>query len=169
MHSSLKATHALTALLVACLWTTAASAQGTSETPTSGGDKPVCDRYGLVTVFLRCIPHDLSGLAQTDVMLSLGVGGALAGASHAFDADVARKFADRQEDTPIAVGRIIGEAGVQFGVPAAAYFITRAMGSAGATRLASSSSRPCASTSASLLEIRVNSSASAKCARSPRG
>ena len=135
MHSSFRAAQALTALLMACLWTTAASAQGTSETATSGDDKPVCDRYGLVTVLLRCIPHDLSGLAHTDAMLSLGVGGALAGGSHAFDAEVARKFADQQEDTPIAVGRIIGEAGVQFGVPAAAYFITRAMGSAGGQEL----------------------------------
>ena len=135
MRSSFNAPRTLTAVLIACLWTSAASAQGAPETTPPNDDKPFCDRYGLVTVLLRCLPHDLGGLARTDALVSLGVGGALAGVSHHFDDEVFRKFAEPQEDTSVAVGRVIGEAGVQFGAPAAAYFITRAIGSEGGQQL----------------------------------
>jgi hypothetical protein len=138
MRCSFNATCALTALLVACLWTTAASAQATAEaTPSAPEESPkkFCDGYRMVTVFFRCIPHDVSGLVQGDALKSLAVGGLLAGGSILLDDEVRKKMSEPNEDTTIEVGRYLGEAGVQFGAPAAAYFIARAVGNEGAQDL----------------------------------
>jgi len=113
------------------LCTAAASAQGTTElTPPASEDHStsVCDGYRLVTVFFRCIPHDVSGIAQGDALRSLAVGGLLAGGSILLDDEVRKKMSEPDQDTSIEVGRYLGEAGVQFGAPAAAYFISRAIG-----------------------------------------
>ena len=139
MQYSFKATCVLTTLLVTCLWTTAASAQAIADPPSapeeSESHKTVCDGYRLVTVFFRCIPHDVSGIAQGDALRSLAVGGLLAGGSILLDDEVRKKMSEPDEDTSIEVGRYLGEAGVQFGAPAAAYFIARAVGNEGAQDL----------------------------------
>jgi hypothetical protein len=138
MRFSFKASRALTALVVACLWTTAASAQGGADAPPPAPDQShtkICDGYRLVTVFFRCIPHDVSGIAQGDALRSLAVGGLLAGGSILLDDEVRNKMSEPDQDTSIEVGRYLGEAGVQFGAPAAAYFIARAVGSESAQDL----------------------------------
>jgi len=138
MRCSVKATRALTALLVASLWSTAAAAQATTDVTPSASEEPsktVCEGYRLVTVFFRCIPHDVSGIVQGDALRSLAVGGLLAGGSVLLDDEVANKMSEPDQDTSIEVGRYLGEAGVQFGVPAAAYFISRAVGNQGAQDL----------------------------------
>jgi len=138
MRFSFKATCVLTTVVVACFCTTAASAQSTTEvTPASENTaKPtVCEGYRLVTVFFRCIPHDVSGIVQGDALRSLAVGGLLAGGSILLDDEVRKKMSEPDEDTSIEVGRYLGEAGVQFGAPAAAYFIARAIGNEGAQDL----------------------------------
>ena len=138
MRCSYNATRALTALLVACLCTTAASAQTIANVTPSAPEaspKSFCDGYRLVTVFFRCIPHDVSGLVQGDALRSLAVGGLLAGGSILLDDEVRKKMSEPDEDTPFEVGRYLGEAGVQFGAPAAAYFIARAVGNEGAQDL----------------------------------
>jgi PAP2 superfamily protein len=131
MRFSFRERCALTTFVVACLCTAAASAQGTTElTPPASEDHStsVCDGYRLVTVFFRCIPHDVSGIAQGDALRSLAVGGLLAGGSILLDDEVRKKMSEPDQDTSIEVGRYLGEAGVQFGAPAAAYFISRAIG-----------------------------------------
>jgi len=138
MRCSYNATCAMTALLVACLCTTAASAQTIANvTPPAPEESPktFCDGYRLLTVFFRCIPHDVSGLAQGDALRTLAVGGLLAGGSILLDDEVRKKMSEPDEDTSIEVGRYLGEAGVQFGAPAAAYFIARAVGNEGAQDL----------------------------------
>jgi membrane-associated phospholipid phosphatase len=138
MRFSFKATCALTTVAVACLSTTTASAQSTSDvTPASENTSKtaVCDGYRLVTVFFRCIPHDVSGIVQGDALRSLAVGGLLAGGSILLDDEVRKKMSEPDQDTSIEVGRYLGEAGVQFGAPAAAYFISRAIGNEGAQDL----------------------------------
>jgi hypothetical protein len=114
------------------------SAQSTTDATPSTPDqnaKTVCEGYRLVTVFFRCIPHDVSGIARGDALRSLGVGGLLAGGSILLDDEVANKMSEPDQDTSIEVGRYLGEAGVQFGAPAAAYFISRAIGNQSAQDL----------------------------------
>jgi PAP2 superfamily protein len=134
----------LFAPLVACLWTSTASAQSGTPSPSTtpsatadAADRPIatCDRFGFATIFFRCLPHDLTGIVHADALRTLGVGGALTGGSFLLDDDVTRKFGEPREGTTVAVGRYLGEASVQFGAPAAAYFIARAMGNDGAEQL----------------------------------
>ena len=116
--------------LVLLLHSTVALAQSTAVTaqPASNESKaPPCDRYGLVTV-VRCMGHDVLGIGNRDSLLWLGAGGLLAAASHPADDDVLRAFATTEHSTAYVVGDHLGFAGVQFGVPAAAYFISRASG-----------------------------------------
>src|SRR6185436_15354717 len=97
MRFPFKATCALTTVMVACLCTTPASAQGTTDaTPASESTSKtaVCDGYRLVTVFFRCIPHDVSGIVQGDALRSLAVGGLLAGGSILLDDEVRKKMSE---------------------------------------------------------------------------
>jgi len=133
------------ALLVAGISAPAvALAQSTAVTaqPASNESKaPPCDRYGLVTV-VRCMGHDVLGIGNRDSLLWLGAGGLLAAASHPADDDVLRAFATTEHSTAYVVGDHLGFAGVQFGVPAAAYFISRA--SVGSARFRSTRCARCA-------------------------
>ena len=116
--------------LVLLLHSTVALAQSTAVTaqPASNESKaPPCDRYGLVTV-VRCMGHDVLGIGNRDSLLWLGAGGLLAAASHPADDDVLRAFAKTEHSTAYVIGDHLGFAGVQFGVPAAAFFIARASG-----------------------------------------
>jgi hypothetical protein len=123
-------TRAVWLCLVLLLRSTVALAQATAVTaqPASTESKAApCDRYGLVTV-VRCMGHDLLGIGNRESLIWLGVGGVLAGASVPADDEVARAFADSDHGAAFALGDHLGFAGVQFGVPAAAYFISRATG-----------------------------------------
>jgi len=127
---SLQASHSLTALLVLVLSATAVSAQGTTaqaDSTRTNGDAP-CDRYGFSTVF-RCIGHDLGGVVKGDARRWIVVGGVLAGGSLLLDDEVFHALAKPdQNQESVAIGRHLGEAGLQFGVPAGVYLVARATG-----------------------------------------
>lgn len=82
-----------------------------------------CDRHAFSTLF-KCIAHDLREVARRESLTWLGAGGALAGGSMLLDDEVLEVM--RKEEHPsLAAGDIMGEAGVQFGVPLALYVAAR--------------------------------------------
>jgi membrane-associated phospholipid phosphatase len=124
------AVRGVAALIVLVVSVGAASAQGVSSSPAAPSAAPAaapCDRYGLSTVF-RCMGHDLLGAVKGDSRRWLEIGGVLAGGSLLLDDEVFNSMTEPDKDTSIEVGEYLGEAGMHFGVPAAAYFISRATG-----------------------------------------
>jgi PAP2 superfamily protein len=125
------------ALIVLVLSANAVSAQDKipeSVQSSARVDDAPCDRYGLSTVF-RCMGSDVVGAFKGDSLLWLEIGGVLAGGSLLLDDEVRNSMTEPDKDTSVEVGEYLGEAGIHFGVPAAAYFISRATGHEGAAEM----------------------------------
>ena len=120
-------------VLLLLLCATAVSAQSTTLAPQRSVDSSVapCDRYGLPTV-VRCIGHDLSGIVKGSSRRWLEVGGVLAGGSLLLDDEVVAAMAKPDKSASFEFAEFLGDAGMQFGVPAALYLVARATGSEGA-------------------------------------
>jgi membrane-associated phospholipid phosphatase len=126
MKLSIAAERCLGTTLVLALWATTVSAQSTSAPvpPALDANVAPCSQYGLSTV-VRCIGHDMKGIVKRDSLRWLAIGGVLAGGSLLLDDEVLRAMAEPDKDQSTEFAEFLGEAGIQFGVPAAMYFIAR--------------------------------------------
>ena len=135
MHKSPRGRWMLTAVLLAWLAPSLASAQDTPQAAPEAGLPPPaqtesvhpCARYGVSTVF-RCILVDLREVAHGDSLRWAAGGGVLAAASILLDDEVLKGMWDDRQDNLVDIGEHVGEAGLHFAVPAAMYFISRATG-----------------------------------------
>ena len=75
-------------------------------------------------------------MTQGDSLRWLIGGGVLAGGSLLLDDEVLQKFADPDQDTSVAIGEHLGEAGIHLGAPFAFYVVARSTGHPGAADLA---------------------------------
>ncbi|MBI4886379.1 MAG: phosphatase PAP2 family protein [Acidobacteria bacterium] len=122
----------LATVLVAALGPAAASAQSAAD-PSPARPAPavtpgdVCSEDGLSTVF-RCVFHDIGQIGGHASLLWLAAGGTVAGGSLLLDDEVLKLMRDPDQDTSVAAGENLGEAGLHFGVPAALYVIARTTG-----------------------------------------
>jgi len=128
MTLSIAAERCLGTALVLALSATIVSAQSTSAPapapPAPDLNVAPCNQYGLTTV-VRCIGHDMKGIVKRDPLRWLAIGGVLAGGSLLLDDEVLSAMAEPDKDQSHEFAEFLGEAGIQFGVPAAMYFIAR--------------------------------------------
>ena len=121
----------LAILLVAALYPTAGAAQTTAgtagNTPPPAESEDVCRTERFWTVF-RCMFHDVKGLGGGRSLVWLAGGGTLAGGSLLLDDEVLKLLKDEGQDTSVAAGEHLGEAGLHFGVPGVLYVVARATG-----------------------------------------
>ena len=129
MRSSLRAGPIVSFALLVLLSGAVLSAQSTSATtpPASQdqADGAPCDRLGFATVF-TCPWHDLRNVVRGESLVWLGAGALLAGGSVLLDDEVRKAMTDTDPDQILAAGRIIGDVGVQFGLPITLYAVARA-------------------------------------------
>ena len=86
-----------------------------------------CQRQNFSTLF-TCTWIDVRHLARHDSLVWLGVGSAVSAGSLSMDHRVADALKDPDRSVPVEIGDHLGEAGLQFGVPAVMYAVSRAVG-----------------------------------------
>jgi len=96
----------------------------TSEPPP---EPDVCATQRLYTV-VRCIWHDVRQVGRREPLVWLAAGTVLGGGSLLLDDEVEAAMRADPQETWADVGEFVGQAGVQFGAPAALYAVSRATG-----------------------------------------